>query len=465
MYQEKIEAGATPEKKNRKPRLGTVIFYSIYFICVAAALFAINALMVPLEDWLVTYQSSQPENKSQEIFTQLFAQPDWEALYTQAELTDTTFEGKEAFAAYMKEKVGTEALTYMETSAGLSGDRKYVVRLGDEKIATYTMTGTENEETKITTWELDTVELFFTRNRSVTVKKAPGQTVYINGVALDDSHTVKTTDTLAEEYLPEGVHGYRAEVQYLDGLLVTPEVTVKNADGTDAAVTVDENGIYTVAFPEMVISEEEEKIAIGAARANALFAIRAISTTELRKHFDASSKIYKSLCKTNMFLQVFHSYKVDDSATVVSDYYRYSDDLFSAHVFLRLNVIRTDGTVKAYDTATHYFFTRQENGEFRVTDLTNLNIQKHRDQVRLTFVTDEQTASMMVDASALHLTLPQVTVPNGQTFRGWAIQEQDEAGRTVMTIVFTPDESGNVSLSGSQALEPMTLYPVFETEK
>jgi hypothetical protein len=206
-------------------------------------------------------------------YGQLFANPDWESLYTLAGIADTAYEGKEAYGAYMEEKVGTDTLTLMETSAGLSGDRKYVIRHGSEKIATFTMTGTEDPSTHITAWALGKVELFFTRDHSVTVEKTPEQTVYINGVALDDSHTVKTIATRAEDYLPEGIHGYRREQQSLNSLLIAPTVTVKNADGTEVPVTVDENGIYTTPASQMVISAEEENIAINAAKAATVISI------------------------------------------------------------------------------------------------------------------------------------------------------------------------------------------------
>lgn len=450
-------------KTKKKVSRGTIIFYSIYAAFVAAALVAIFALTIPLRHWLETYQASQPENKCQEIYAQLFADPDWEALYTLAGVADTAYEGKEAYGAYMEEKVGTDALTLMETSAGLSGDRKYVIRHGSEKIAAFTMTGTEDASTHITTWELGKVELFFTRDCSITVEKAPEQTVYINGVALDSSHTVKTTSTRAEDYLPDGVHGYRREQQTLSGLLITPTVTVRNADGTEAPVTVDENSIYTTPTAEMVISQEEEKIAVDAAKANALYAIRAIGTGELKKHFDSTTQIYKDICNTQVFLREYDSYRFEDRLTAVNDYYRYSDDLFSAHVVLQLKVTLESGKAKIYDAATTFFFTRQEDGSYRVTDITNLRLQEQQVQVKLTFMAEEPS-HLMADADAHQLTLPPITPPAGQVFRGWAVQEPDEAGRTVMTIVFTPDENGIVYLSGAQPLEPMTLYPVFEKE-
>lgn len=465
MYQGKYAAKPAPKEANtahkRKPRRGTVIFYSIYTAFVVLALCAIFLLLAPLRTWLQTYQASQPENKSQEIFTQLFEDPDWAALYEKAGIADTAYEGSAAYSTYMDEKVGNDKLTFMKTSAGLSGDRKYVVRHGDEKIATFTMTGTEDPATRITTWELDRIELLFQREASVLVEAAADQTVYINSVPLNSSHIAKYTDTLAEDYLPEGIHGYRTQLLQLDGLLTAPQVTVKNADGSDAQVTLNENGIYTATFALPQITEDAQQIAVEAAKAQALYLIRAIDRSKLRQHFDSNSQIYKDICATEVFMQDYIAHRIDDSSIQLSDFYRYSDDLFSVHVALKLNVTRTNGTVKVYDAASTFFFAKQEDGQFLVNNMTNLRIQEPRVQVRLICAAEETTA-MMVEADCRQLTLPAVNVPEGKTLQGWAKQEIDSEGRNVLTVVFVPDENGNVVLSGEQPLEPMILYPVFE---
>ena len=466
MYQGKYMDKAAPKVhskvgKKKKPSRGTVIFYSIYGAFVVLALCAMFLLLTPLRTWLQTYQASQPENKSQEIFAQLFADPDWEALYEKAGIVDTAYEGSAAYRTYMEEKIGNDTLTFMKTSAGLSGGRKYVVRHGDEKIATFTMTGIEDPATRITTWELDKVELLFQRKQSVLVEAAADQTVYINNVALDSGHTAQYTDTLAEEYLPEGVHGYRTQLLQLDGLLTAPQVTVKNADGSDATVTLTGNSVYTASFDLPQITEDEQTIAVEAAKAQALYAIRAVDRSKLRQHFDSNSQIYKDICATEVFMQEYTAYRIDDSSITVSDFYRYGDDLFSAYVSLKLNVTRTNGTVKVYDAASTFFFQRQEDGRFLVNNMTNLRIQEPRTQVRLTFVAEE-TSSMMVNADCRQLTVPAAQVPEGKTLQGWAKQETDEEGRKVLTIVFVPDANGRVERSGTQLLEPMTLYPVFE---
>lgn len=454
-----------PRRKKAVKR-NTIIFYSIYGVLVLAIVIAIACVMSPLRDWLVRYEASQPEKKAEEVFTQLFADPNWADLYTRAGMTDTAFEGKDAYAKYMETKVGTTQLSYIETSAGLSGDHKYIVRLGDEKIATFRLTGETNSQTQIDTWELGAIEVFFERTESVLIEKLPEQTVYINGVALDDSYTIRTTATLAEEYLPEGVHGFRLEQQYIDGLLVQPEVTVKDADGNEVALTRDaETGMYKAQLPTPAeMTEDERALALGAAKADAEFSIRAISTTALRKYFDSSSQVYSDIVSTHPFLQSYRGYSFDDSKTEISQFYRYSDSLFSVNVKLQMNVIRSNGTIKQVPVDKTYFFTLQTSGKYLVTQYTNIPIQQTVDQVRLTFLDGQtQIDTLLTDSTVNTLTLPKVTAPQGQVLKGWAVRAEDDNGKITMTIVFTPTEDGTVQVS--QTLEPMTLYAVFEAEE
>lgn len=452
-------------KAQRQSKRGTVLFYSIYGVCVAVVIIALLCVMAPLRSWLVRYEASQPEQKAQEVFTQLFADPDWAEIYTLAGMEDTSFETKETFAAYMDAKVADTQLTYIETSAGLSGDHKYIVRLGDEKIATFRLTGGTDSQAEISVWELGAVELFFERNESVTVEKLPGHTVYVNGIPLDDSYTVRTISTKAEEYLPEGVHGYRAEQLYVDGLLKAPEVTVTDAAGNAVAMVLDtETGIYKPQVSAREMTEEERKIALDAGLADATYALRDISEWDLKQYFDANSQIYDDIIHTHPFLQDYLGYTFDDSVTEVSDFYRYSDSLFSARVTLLLKVTRTNGTIKEIPLNKTYFLEKNSSGKYLVTQYTNVPVQDRVEQVRLVFMNDsEQVASQMVDSTTATLTLPQVTAPEGQVLQGWAIREDDGSGKITMTIRFVPTESGIVQVG--EVLEPMTLYAVFGTEK
>ena len=127
------KSGKKKKKKVKKAnRNVTIVFYTLYFMMIAAFLGGMFFLNNWLNNFLVNYQASQPTTRCEEIFQQHFADPDWATLYAQAGLSDTAFEGSDAFAAYMEAKVGANELTYVETSAGLSGGHKYLLKLADE---------------------------------------------------------------------------------------------------------------------------------------------------------------------------------------------------------------------------------------------------------------------------------------------------------------------------------------------
>lgn len=459
------ETPAVPVRKpKKKSKKGTILFYSIYGGCVMVVILVLMYLMLPLNDWLVKYEASQPEQQSAEVFRILFEDPDWGVIYQMAGVEDTLYEGQDEYVAYMEQKVGDQKLSYMETAAGLSGDHKYIVKLGEEKVASFTLTGGTNSETQIVDWKLGTVEVFFSREESVLVEKLPEYTVYVNGVPLDSSFTVRTTETVVEDYLTDDAHGYRREQQYVDGLLMPPQILVMDAGGSLVTMEKDpQTGIYQPQLPTPdEMTDEERQIALDAAEANALFAIRAISTGTLRKYFDPNSQIYSDICNSDAVVQSYASYAFDETVTAVHDFYRYNNELFSARVTMQLNITRYNGTVKTYEMNTTYFFTLNSAGNYMVTNITNVDTAALREQVRLHFMDgDTLVSSQLVAVDAQTLILPDVTAPEGETLLGWARQEIDDSGNITMTIVLKTNDSGIAIVPAETVLEPMTLYAVY----
>ena len=446
----------------------TRLFYRIYFISIAVLLCALLILMIPLRNWLKQFESTQPDQYSQHIYDTYFAQPDWGKIYDTAQIGDTEFEDRDDFVRYMQSKISAspdKQLSYYQTSTGLSKDHKYIVQLGNEKIATFTLNGNVNSSTKMTDWTMSSLQLSIARDQSVSIQRLPGQTVLINGKEVSDNYIVRNIYTKAEEYLPEGVHGHQLQELYIDGLMVTPNVQVLDASGNTVPTVFNaETNSYTLDVPVAVMTDAERDIVLGAAKANALFAIRAIGTGELSKHFDSATQIYKDLCSTPTFIQSFASYAFDESVTTVSDFYRYSDDLFSARVTLQLDITRKNGTVKSLEMNTTYIFTKNDSGAFKVTNITNVNLQEQLEQIRLTFDCDGTVLdSMLVDTTATTITPPLPTVPEGQEFLGWANREVDSNGQITMNILFVPNETGTAQVL-TDLKEPMTLYAVFGEE-
>lgn len=455
-----------PEKKKRKffrkPRLSTVIFYSFYVLLIVGFFVGLQKyLLNPLEDWLVRYEASQPEKKCEEVFEALFADPDWEQLYTLAGIEDTAYEDSDAFVAYMEDKAAGKEITYVETSAGLSGDHKYIVKLDGEKIGTFTITGGADSQTEIPEWEFGTLELLYSREEAVTVEKRPGYTVYINGVALDDTYTIRTVTTGVEKYLPEGLHGYRLEVQAISGFLVAPEVTVTDEYGNPVTMEYHvESKSYTLPKVTMEMSEAQQGYVKNTLETFAKYMIKAASKTALANCCVPNSEVYTTISTIDRWMQDYLGYELSDIA--YRDFYQYSDTLFSVRAAMTNRVTRYDGSVKNYEMDYTLFFVLDSSGKWLLSDMTQVDTAQETEHVRLTFLEgDTVLDTFLVDSASKTLTLPAVTVPEGRVFSGWALQEKDGNGKITMTIVFKPDETNTVILS-EEKLEPMTLYALFE---
>lgn len=463
MYQGKYSPnpqGNEPERKGKNK--GKILFYSLYTAFILVFFVALLAAMEPLKAWLTEYEAAQPNHAREQVFAQLFQSRDWETLYEKAGETDTAFEGAAAFAAYMENRVGGRELQCLETSAGLSGNKKFIVKAGDEKIATFTLTGGSDSQLEIANWELGQVELFYTRQVSVLVEKFPGQTVYINGVALTDAHTVRKITTLAAEYLAEGLMGFQKEVQQVNELLTMPKVEVKNADGTAAALIFDEaSGTYTQNDPVMEPDAQQKELAKNAMEAYGKFMLGKADKAEVAQWFEKGSAAYKTIISSETgWVQSFSSYRFTEPT--FTSFYQYSGDCYSVMVEMTLEVTRGNGSIKEFPMHNTLLVEKDSSGSFTVKQMTNVDIQQRKTQVRLTFRNGEQIiSSTLVDAQAKKLTLPTVTVPEGQVFKGWVKEEQDEDGKKVWTLMF--DTMGDVSLPGGP-LEPMELTALFEKE-
>lgn len=452
-----------PEKHRKGPRLGGVIFYTLYFMCILVFFVATFFGLQWLQGWLADYQAAQPTTKSQEVFDQLFSHPDWGALYDAAGIEDTPYEGKEQFVAYMENKVGDSQLTFKETSAGLSGDKKYFVLLGDEKIASFTLSGQTAAITDIPDWELGSVELFFDRSETFYIQNVDGHTVEVNGVPLDDSHVIQIATTAAAERLPIGVTGTSTCTQEISDLMAVPTVTIFDKSGKSMEVSYDaETHTFTEQTEANTISDSEREAALNAAKTNCLFMIEKASKADIAKYFDTSSDVYSVIVNLgNLWVQDNNGYRFTKEE--VSDYARYSDDLFSAHVVLNLNVTRKDGTTKDFGYDQTLFFRKQDTGKWLVYDATNADVNAPVGKVRLTFMNgDTVLSSEFVKTDATELDTPLVSAPEGKVFIGWYRIDKYDNG-TTYTMAFDPDENGHVNIPNGTTLEPMTLYALFET--
>ena len=464
-----------PKKKQKKgPRVGSVIFYTLYFLFILVFFIGTYIGLQWLNGWLSDYEQSQPVYKAEAVFQQLFTDPNWGDLYEAAGAQDSQYEGKEEYVNYMEEKTAGQDLTYMQTSAGLAKDKKkYIVYLEEEKVATFTLVdknqvgavNLENLEniTDIPDWQLDSVEVFFERIGTYRIEKVEGHTAYVNGVALDDSFTIQVATTLAmEKYVPDGTVGASMSLQEINGIMELPEVKVLDKEGNEMEVTYDEaSRTFTERTESNTMTEDQKTVALEASKANCLWMIEELTDRgKIAKYFDNSSKPYKDITKLGeLWMQGHAGYTFANEE--VTKFCSYGEDMFSVFVSLDLNVTRKDGTIREYGFDKTLFF-KDFGGTWKVVDWTNEDVSQPIGKVRLTFMDGKQQLHTDLYQNDLaQIITPIIPTPEGKVFSGWATLTQ-ENNSAVYKLVFSPDETGRVAIPEGTILEPMVLYAVFE---
>ena len=454
------------EPRQKRSVKGTLVFYLCCLIFVFVFYVATFIGLNFLKDWLVKFEAAQPTTKCQEVFDDLFADPDWKELYDLAGMEAGSYEGADAFATFMEAKVGDSALTFLETSAGLSGDMKYVVRLGEEKLATFTLEDHNDSKgmAKVPDWQLGKVEFFLEGQEQFRILMEEGCTAYVNGTALTDDQVVARRTSQADQYLPTFAPKTRLQILEVSSLLTVPTVEIRDAQGQSLNVTYDtETGMFTQDMAPEEVPEERKTLALKAIEAYALYMSGKATRGDVGKYFDKNSDTYASIMDADLnWVQKGSDYTFTDEW--VSDYRTHGEDIFSLRVSVDLNITRKeDGSVKTTDITQSMFFTQNSNGDWVCFEMTAVDATQWIEEVKLTFMKDGEILSQtFVDAESASVTCPLISVPEGKTFKGWTVEERDEKGNTVLRLMFAPDETGIMNLPAGTVLTPMILSPLFE---
>lgn len=458
-------------QQRRGPRLGGIIFYTIYFLMIFVFFIGVFVTLNWLNGWLKDYEAAQPTVKCQQVFDQLFGNPDWAQLYrlagdptgTGTNKYDTQFEGVDAYVTYMNEKVAGQPLNFVETSAGISGNKKFIVRLGTEKVATFTLNGHGEKITDIPDWQLGAVEIFVNRQESIKIRKLENHVAYVNNQPLDDSYTIQIASTKADENLaPE--NRVRTSIQEVSGLLTTPELLVYDQTGAPIEVRYNpDSGMFEEQTAAIAMTEDQRTAVFGALEAYAGFMINASgSRAALAKYFDGGSQTYNDIIKMGGELWMNTDYGHTFLNQELLGYTKHSDDLFTVRASMTMHVKCKDGTEKDYDVCQSMYFTNK-NGKWVCTEMTNEDITAPVGEVRLTFcdAAGNVLSSDFYSTASQLITAPTIQAPAGKVFSGWSTVETNAEGQKTWNLMFQPDENGNIMLSSSYNLVPMVLYPLF----
>lgn len=439
-----------PTKKRRNPRIGTLIFYTAYIMLIIFFVMGMRVKLNDLEQQLKDYESAQPEPCSRLVFAELFRDPDWESLYELAEIPDTVFEGKEQYAAYMENLIGDQVLTYQEESQDAEDIRVYQVLAGDMSIGSFRLKSTPTE-TSIA-WSFDSLFLISEYSVSLRIQKLSTHTVYINGVPLDDSYTVRTISVCDDAYLPRGVYNVWTHTQQVEGLMLVPTVTAMDKTGQSVEV------IYNAATDTYITSdsittatEAEEQVALDALKAFVRYKVNRYNPLDISDRFDTESKFF---LESEEDLWESSNLEPEFANEQVTGFYRCSNNVFCIWVELDAYVHRLNGTLKEYSLVKSMLFKKHENNWLCI-GISDLDQALLDPQVRITFMNaDVLLSSELYPESSVTLQTPLLGTGDGGSLTGWVCTDTG--------MVFTPDSNGLVTLPEGMILRPMVLYAQFD---
>lgn len=448
------DSGKLKKRKYRGNRTLTIIFYTLYCILIVSFLAGLHFVNARLAETLAQYEESHITVQTESAFQSLFSDPDWASLYEMAGIADTTFEDINTYVSYMEAAVGTTPLSYAEISADNSG-HTYSVKLGATDIGSFTMTDQRKPGSHWPNWQLDGLSLICSRDVTVQIRKLDDHTVIVNGIPLDEGYTLRIDTLLAEEYTLPGTSGISMELQQVSGLLVTPEILILDENGEPCPLVVDpETGIYEEQLPESVaLTPEQERIALDTANAWGAYKLRNASDGNLSLFFDSRENAYRTIRSEAFWVDTPGGYTVESVDILASQVY--SEDHFSAYIAYTAKVSGTDTHIAKSAT----FFFERHRGSWTCYEIQPGSVYTDLTKVRLEFRVDNTEVYydfFETDRTAFYA--PLVSVPDGFAFAGWGSLNTDGTLQTV----FTPDETGLISLPQGTVLEPMVLHAIFE---
>ncbi len=179
------------------------------------ATFVIHAILTDIFDH---YEASRPKYLAEEYFNEIFNDDDYELLYKAAGFDENSYLSKDEFNRWFKDLTDGKEINYKETSAGLSGNSKYIIYLDNKKLGEFLLIPTGIK----TKWNFDIlvkdeITLELPTDNAYVIRVRQGSTLTVNGVQLDDKYITENGNLISGAYT----------IYTLNCLIDEPEISVK----------------------------------------------------------------------------------------------------------------------------------------------------------------------------------------------------------------------------------------------
>lgn len=356
----KKKPSAPTRRRKRRKKKGFPVFYTIYFLLIALAVFAVAFGMRYLKGYLAAYERSQPKYKAEEV-AQTFLTRDFNTLFFYEDQSLFTDETQQQYVDYMNELTSGMSITYSSAVSGSEDVKKYTVKADSVTVGEFTLKKDGvPDEYGFEGWTLDTMKTTgVLRAETYRITAPEASTVYVDGQALSSDAVVESGLPLLETVeLPDGAQAPAACTYEFTRYFGIERVQVIDQYGVENALTQNGNS-YTAAFnydDERLASDLEERV---------IEVVRRLSCFMSDDY--SRSRLYKDLIEgSNAYVYVkaydndwIMSHKDYDFLNMTVDHYvSYSEDCFSVEARYDYKIIYRKADPEIYPTAYRLFFKR-----------------------------------------------------------------------------------------------------------
>ncbi|MBR3516006.1 MAG: hypothetical protein IKO10_06805 [Lachnospiraceae bacterium] len=375
---------SAPKKSRKKKRKKGSAAYRIFLyiwlggLAIAIAVF-LNWFYSYLERYEENYQKSRPYHEMDRLFSSYFEPMDMDSIYNMlsAKPEISAFETEEDIKQYMYSLMADKTLSYKTTENYTDEFPEYYIEADGYIIgkAVFRKDPTKMLDDLFPIWYLSELEYYTQPLEHFRITVPDNYTVKVNGVTLDDSYLLSTTEISVErEFFEPYVTSLVDFKEYQgDGLYLTPEVTILNENGNPAenVVADTENNIYSAEYePDPADREGMEQFAIRAVGAYANYISQDLSDAELASYFTPDN-IFLYYAKNNSSRTFYtrHSSVTIENAEI-RDFQAYSEDAYYCEVYLEqwMKLSYGGSEPEVVPTDCHIYVVKY-NGEWKVNGI------------------------------------------------------------------------------------------------
>lgn len=362
--------------------------FLICYLCFLATCIAFWAVVIRyVQKCLILYEAAQPEYFVEELTGRLI-NGGISSIFKVGEAS-TRFESAEDIAAYYDKSVQGKTLVWQQDKASYDVTSPvYRIYADEAPVGVLTLRETSSEPLMfiltLCEWEVASAEpVMAAPSESVTVAVPESCSVLVNGEALGageltGNFTVPEQFRYVKDYVAvPGIVEY-----HVQGLFEKPVVEICDASGTVIGYTEDyEAGHTQITVDTFPVSEMDPQLAAqileNAERYTNFFSRDLpgcrISVEPIADMFPMDSyylELAENYRKEDMWMYSAHSTPTFENEKV-SEYIRYSDELFSCVIYFDKRIVLNTREVRIDTTHTRFFYGYVEGG-WKILDMQTI---------------------------------------------------------------------------------------------